>query len=667
MALTREQFQELRNKGLSVEQIVRFESQPVKKREGDLGVGIAKSFGELGMGIGELGRGIQRGVGGVLGIPVSNDSLFDKGSEVNVSARKSLEAENTMQGVGKFVGTAAQYLVPSSKIVQGQQILKTAATALPRGLQTVGKGAARFIPEAVGTGAVTAVRSGGDMQQAKRDALLAGGLSVGFGAIGGLARASYWPELKDSVAKSLGVQGKVSGGQALKEIERKASGLGVLKKYAPDLMVKNADDAVVPFNPKEATYDTTIQAWNAAKDKIYEGYTSLARSAGQKTTVDLTPLLQNLIRTTGEPRMQAYHSAANGLFDDIVRNFPDYRNADIEGVQKFLKDMNANTLQGFFKGTADNATAEINAGTAKVARELLDDVITKSEGEGYAALRADYASLKSIEEDLVRKFRQTARRIGGGLQDYVDMFSSGEIIAGAISANPTLIATGGVKGALGQLRRILTNPERFLRRSFDLLDDTGSNAVMSRAFGRTPQQTIQQAKANTKTGNALAGNIKESIKNPSLGLSIRPVENAALLSEARKYKTPEEFVRAQGEQVFRGGNEIFDVQKIGQDGVFVTPSQFMAETFGKNVSELYISPNAKVLSYSDLPAKLKDLSWDDAAKQISEYARKNGYDVVDTLPPNIDYPRGMERHVVNPNVLTTKSQLTDIWKKAHNK
>lgn len=139
-----------------------------------------------------------------------------------------------------------------------------------------------------------------------------------------------------------------------------------------------------------------------------------------------------------------------------------------------------------------------------------------------------------------------------------------------------------------------------------------------------------------------------------------------LIQEARKYKSAEEFMKSQGEQVFRGGNNAFDKTLIGEDGVFVSPSKFMAETFGRNVDELYISPNVKVLSYDELPLSIKSIdNWDEYSKAVSKYGREKGVDVIDSLPPKADFPRGMERTVLNPEVVQTKSQLTDIWNKAN--
>lgn len=452
----------------------------------DVPRGIGKEAGSLATGMGELGRKIQK----ALPLPDhwSEASALDQDTPENEALREAFEARTAGEKTGKFIGAAASYLAPTRSVVGAQQLLAKGAALAPKGTQTLAKAAARFLPEAAGTGAVTTVRSGGDLEEAKDEGLLAGGISLATGGLGRLARQTYFPELQDSVSKALGIQGKVSGTQAIKDIGRKVAGLGVLKKYAPVIAVKNADGAESRFEPSKATYDTTIQAWTAAKDRIFDAYTAIAKKAGKTATADLTPVMDGLLSTLDEKRMAPYHKAATQLFEDIGRNFPDYRNADLVELQTFLKDLNSNTGQAFFKGTADNATAEINAGTARTLRELLDTTITEAGDPAYSALRSEYAALKAIEDDLVRKFRQAARKTGGGLQDYMDMLSSGDIIAGIVSQQPGYVAAGLTKGFLGQLRRHLVDPERFLQRSFDLVDKKDTSDLILRIFGGNAPQ-----------------------------------------------------------------------------------------------------------------------------------------------------------------------------------
>ncbi len=444
-------------------------------------IGVAQEGGNLLLGLGGLGRRIQRLIGGGRGM--GGEGVFDEGSSANTRAREITRAKNSGQKAGQLAAIAAEFLAPTGAVARGQRLLGRGAAFAPRGTRTIAKAAARFAPEAAGTGAVSALRSGGDIGEATKEGSIAGGFSVALGGLGALARATYYPQLQESIAKALGTQGKRSGGQALEETARKASGFRVLRDRAPKLIVKTADGAEVPFDPAKATYDTTLQAWNKARKTIYDEYSSLTKRAGQSASVDLSAVRKHLADTLEEPRLSAYKNAAKSLIKDLDDGFDDLTAVPLEKAERFLEDLNANTVQGFFKGTADNASAEINAGSARAIRELLDETITSTTGEQYQALRSQYAALKSIEDDLVRKFQQNARSIGGGLPEYMGMFASGDIIGGILAGQPQQIAKGGIIATLAALKRKLADPERFLRRSFELIDNDEVSDLIVRLFG----------------------------------------------------------------------------------------------------------------------------------------------------------------------------------------
>jgi len=451
--------------------------------------GLSKAGGEFGLGAGMLGRQIQRLFPrSWQGAP----GIFDEGSPANVAARESLNAKGTAEGIGKIAGTAAQFLTPTGTIARGQQVLSRAAQLAPAGTRIAARIAAHVAPEMIGTGAVSAVRSGGDIDQIAGEAGTAGAFSLALGSLGALGRSTYYPQLQDSITKALGIQGKRSGGQALQEVARKATGFRILSDRAPKLEVTNADGSVSAFDPKRASYDTTLQAWNKARKQIYDEYSSLTQKAGETATVDLTPVYENLKQILEQPRLGAYKRAAQSLINDLESGFSKAKGEDdavdltgitLRDAEQFLEDLNANTVKGFFKGTADNASAEINAGSARAIREALDDVITSTTGEGYQALRSQYAALKSLEDDLVRKFQQNARKIGGGLPEYMGMFASGDIIGGVLAGQPQQVAKGAILGTLAALKRKLSDPERFLKRAFKLTENDEISDLMVRLFG----------------------------------------------------------------------------------------------------------------------------------------------------------------------------------------
>jgi len=153
MALSREQFNELRRKGLTVEQITAFEAgqkpdtitaetQPkdVVKLWDTSGFtsgakGIGKGLGKLALGVGTIGRGIQEGAGRLIGVDPKETSIFDTGSTKRAEANEKLEANNTGEKIASTITEIGAMAVPSGATYKTTQGLGFAARMLGRGSQ----------------------------------------------------------------------------------------------------------------------------------------------------------------------------------------------------------------------------------------------------------------------------------------------------------------------------------------------------------------------------------------------------------------------------------------------------------------------------------------------------------------------------------------------------
>jgi len=157
-------------------------------------------------------------------------------------------------------------------------------------------------------------------------------------------------------------------------------------------------------------------------------------------------------------------------------------------------------------------------------------------------------------------------------------------------------------------------------------------------------------------------------------------KESPFIAEARKYKSAEEFVKAQGKPIFRGGKNLSN-KNITDVGVSFSSSKKVAEDFikikGGNLSEYIINPDAKIVDYQDVPnVKFKNLNdyspeldtgnrqiWRDLEVEYQKsvgWAKEKGYDAV-KLPLEGEY------RIINPNSIKSKSQLIDIWNEAHKK
>lgn len=182
-----------------------------------------------------------------------------------------------------------------------------------------------------------------------------------------------------------------------------------------------------------------------------------------------------------------------------------------------------------------------------------------------------------------------------------------------------------------------------------------------------------------------------AVVSPNIGLSTKDTSDP-LEEEARKYKSAEEFVNGQ-EPLYRGGQKL-DLTRINDEGVPLTKDSRIAEQFaraknqfdesptgqllgkqkGSNfVETYYLKPEAKIATRADVPDAVfnayknaNPLTKPNVAEPIiNKWAKENGFDAIDYRTLGKTSAKEAEIKILNPNILKTKSQLTDIWNKAH--
>ncbi len=158
------------------------------------------------------------------------------------------------------------------------------------------------------------------------------------------------------------------------------------------------------------------------------------------------------------------------------------------------------------------------------------------------------------------------------------------------------------------------------------------------------------------------------------GIKVTP-KLSHLEQEAKKYKSAEEFVKAQGKPLMHGGpeaiNEFMNAGKRGVGGVYLTPDTTMAKIFaGKEgkITDAFVKPKKvfKIQKGSDQYAGSGGMGDDILIEAPHNYPyeikrlKAEGYDAIRSSD-------GKQLLVLDPSQIKTKSQLTDIWKKANGK
>lgn len=154
-----------------------------------------------------------------------------------------------------------------------------------------------------------------------------------------------------------------------------------------------------------------------------------------------------------------------------------------------------------------------------------------------------------------------------------------------------------------------------------------------------------------------------------------------LIQEARKYKSAEEFVKAQGQTLYRGQggtNKFSGVAGTASGKNFATDVN-RAKSFG-NVDEFILPKNAKVLKVDVRGKSLEDIAKEIGVSKDAMYSPKKlreellakGYDALEETTRlgingkiTAESPTVTDIIELKPDTLKLKSQLTDIWNKAN--
>ena len=156
---------------------------------------------------------------------------------------------------------------------------------------------------------------------------------------------------------------------------------------------------------------------------------------------------------------------------------------------------------------------------------------------------------------------------------------------------------------------------------------------------------------------------------PAVAPRVIAPELEPLTQEARKYKSAEEFVRAQGTPLYFGSGADFK-PSIGVEGLPTTVDKKVAESFAGGfktpiVNEVFLDPNANIVKFEELPNEFRSFPEGiDAIEKAARYAKNKGYDAIDMRGFGKALNPEAEIRIFNPEVLKTKSQLIDFWERA---
>lgn len=227
------------------------------------------------------------------------------------------------------------------------------------------------------------------------------------------------------------------------------------------------------------------------KKAIYKQYDDLATQAGENgVKIDTIKIANELDQVINNKALKLSNPEAVKYAEEVRSRFIKAGELDAKTAQDIIQNYN-NSLKAFYRNpTPEGLTKNaVDALMANQMRQALDEGIEGLTGAQYQALKSQYASLKTIERDVLRATLRDARKNAKGLIDYTDIFSGGQLVSGLLTLNPSMIATGAAQKGISEWFKFLNDPNRAIKQMFE------ATSKLDQEAGSVPISTRKQLPA----------------------------------------------------------------------------------------------------------------------------------------------------------------------------
>lgn len=412
----------------------------------------------------DVGRGIETAALG-LGSPVAAGAAFGAGSSLEqgnnlLSGQTALQAGLGAVG-GKVLDVAAPYIGKAASAITPKFLKETgsavgeAATPVVDAVSDFAKNT-KILPDAVSG----AVNKGADLVDSV-PGRIGGAIAEQYGGAG----ADLKNQALSDVSKALGNSGKKSAGVLAGLDKKRLGGLETLYDEAPNITVTGENGSAIPYDPTTSTLSQDVEALANAKKNVYstiEKTVSEATNGGVQ--VDTQPAIDKLQAILKDPAEAQLHGRAAELLSQIQQIHTPSQ------VNTYLQNLNRG-LGGTFAGGQAAASREVDVQATRELNDALDKSIIDIDTDSLPVRVAKdkYSALKTVEDGLVSKAQQMARRpdggMGGGLYDYINPFNIAD--AFDILSNPMSAAKAGIRAGLLAKAKATKDPEKILKSIFE--------------------------------------------------------------------------------------------------------------------------------------------------------------------------------------------------------
>lgn len=294
-----------------------------------------------------------------------------------------------------------------------------------------------------------------------------------------------------------GVKPNLQGYKTLGEAEKyRESVVNAVKTISQNKdSLQFLDDAGQPVTGRtpESLQEFT-ESIDQTKKKIYEQYDNLATQAGESgVKIDTIKIANELDQVINNKALRLSNPEAVKYAEDVRARFIKAGELDAKTAQDIIQNYN-NSLKAFYRNpTPEGLTRNaVDALMANQMRQALDEGIEGLTGAQYQTLKNQYASLKTIERDVLRATLRDARKNTKGLIDYTDIFSGGQLVTGLLTLNPGAVAQGVAQKSIAEWFKFLNDPNRAIKNMFEsagkLDQEPGSVPISTRKQLNAPQE-----------------------------------------------------------------------------------------------------------------------------------------------------------------------------------
>lgn len=353
----------------------------------------------------------------------------------------------------------------------------------------------------------------------------------------------------------------------------------------------------------------TAQANNIIKQKTYKTYTDLKGNV----VLDVDGEVPKLMNEIADKHYLTGTNTAN-IAKKVADEWAMVKNITAEKAQNIIEVKNSH-LNSYFSGKAGStqAQAEIDAQIVKYLRDKLDNQLLSETDLSYQQLRNDYKAALTIEKDLASAVLRESSRKGNGLLKLTDILTGGDITAGIIGGNPSLLVKGLAGKGIKEYINFLNDPNRIIKNAFEKLGRVKPTGKTLTALGDEVANINAKRTADTITNKELA-------RKQFLGIEANKNPNNKIVGEGFTATRPKDVI-ATRKPISRINKEVPKNIELS------LPTEISKK---KTV-------NPEVVKSESNPVVYKT-SLDGVKKQyrLNDFADKDGYIYHTTSPDNVD-------------------------------